>query len=56
MEFPITVKRLYLIPYFEKLGKMIHLLSISMFLLSQKNREAIDDGTEGGQDKYLLHL
>ena len=45
-----------LIPFFEKLENMTHLLSIWMSLLNHRNCEAIDDGREGGEDKYLLHL
>ena len=42
--------------FFEKLEKMAHLFSICMSLLSHINWEAIDDGREGGEDSYLLHI
>ena len=45
-----------LIPFFEKLEKMTHLFSMLMSLLSHRDWEAIDDGSEGGKDRYLLHL
>ena len=45
-----------LIPFFEKSEKMTHLLPIWMSLLSLRNWDAIDDGREGGEDRYLFHI
>ena len=44
-----------LIPFFEKLEKMAHLLSIWMSLLSNRNWEANHGGRKGSEDRYLLN-
>ena len=38
-----------LVPLFEKLEKMTHSFSIWMSLLSRRNGQAFDSGTEGGE-------